>query len=54
MLWALFFLRLLWGVLTQCRCASTCDTGRSLLTRIDSQAKLAHGGKGMVAARLVL
>lgn len=50
----LFVLRLLWGVLTQCWCASTCDTGGSLLTWIGSQAKLAHGGKGLVAARLVL
>lgn len=42
------------GEFLQCRCASTCDTGGSLLTWIGSQAKLAHGGKGMVAAQLVL
>lgn len=34
--------------------APAIHTGGSLLTWIGFQAKLAHGGKGLVAARLVL
>lgn len=38
------------GEFSHCQCSSTCNAGGSLIGLIGSQADVAHGGRGIVAA----